>query len=201
MMTKSLSLVAVLVALLIVPAVAGADQLPFLLHGSLGFGKMLEDNAPSGGIGLGAGIIYPLEGSQIAIGGDIGFQMLGSSDETYMDYGGTVKATYKTSTIPITAQAYYMFPYTETLTFYGDVGLGLYSVRGTADVEVSAGGYSVSSSTTSSDTKLGLNGGVGARFGDPNAQISFGADLKYHVIMTDVENTDVITIYGRIFYH
>jgi len=193
MRTILAGLTAVLFVFLLLPTASNAEQLPFLLHGNLGFGKMLEDGAPDGGIGLGAGIIYPLQDSQIAIGGDLGWQMLGSEEGSY-GYG--VTADLSLSTIPITGQVYYFFPPGETVGFYADAGLGFYSLRSSIDISGVAGG-----SSSDSETEFGINGGAGARFGDPDAKITFGVDLKYHVVMTEGESTDIITVYGRIFFH
>ena len=122
--------------------------------------------------------------------------MLGSKEESYSDFGATGTMDLSMSTIPITGQAYYFFPSGDNLSFYGDVGAGFYSMRSSVDVTGVAGG-----SSSDSEMEFGINGGAGARFGDPDAQITFGVDVKYHVVMTEGESTDIITAYGRIFFH
>lgn len=201
MRAKLASVVAVLALLALLPSESTADQLPFLLHGSLGYGKMFEDSAPDGGIGFGVGIIYPLQDLPIAVGADLGYQMFGKEERSFSVPGATAKAEAKMSSIPITGRAYYMFPSGDNLNLYGVAGLGFYNMRWSADATASAEGFSFAISESGSETEFGLNGGLGARFGDPDAQLTFGFELKYHMVMTEGKNTNVITAHGRVFFH
>ncbi|MBD3161973.1 MAG: outer membrane beta-barrel protein [Candidatus Eisenbacteria bacterium] len=181
---------------------AGADRLPFWLYGNLGYGKWLEDGAPDGGIGLGAGIIYPLEDLPIAVGGELGYVMLGSYDYDFSGgFGGSVDAEASLSAIPILGQAYYMIPGGDALDLYGTLGLGFYNMRWDYDVSGEIGGIGGSFSDSESETEFGINLGAGTRFGKAERPLNFGFDFRYHIIMTENESTNVLTALGRVYFH
>jgi len=192
----------VLLILTAVPLTSIAEDLPFIVHGNLGFGKMLEDNAPGGSVGLGVGVIYPIADMPIAIGGDLGFLLLGKESESYTDpfTGATATAETKISAIPITGQAYLWFPAGEQATVYGDAGMGLYHMRWSASAKASYGGNTVSTSASDSETDFGINGGGGFKFSPADFPISFGADGKIHIVLTDVESTTVLTLMARVYF-
>lgn len=199
-MTKIYVLLAVLALAAVVPTQAAAE-LPFTIYGGAGFGKWMEDGAPDGGIGIGAGIIYPFENSPFAIGGELGYQMLGSYDYSYSGAVADASAEVKFSAIPVTAQGYYMIPVQGSVAPYVDLGLGFYSMRWKYDFEAGVEGLgSIGLDDTQSETDLGINLGGGLMFGEPDAKLRFGADLKYHIVMTENESTSIITAFGRVYF-
>jgi opacity protein-like surface antigen len=103
--------------------------------------------------------------------------------------------------IPFTGQAYYMIPTSGNLGGYIDAGLGFYMSRAKVEVSGSVPGYgSYSESDTESDTNLGINLGGGIKFGAPEKKMKFGADLKYHIVMTEGESTSLVSVFGRIYF-
>lgn len=179
---------------------ASADRLPFWLYGNLGYGKMLEDGAPDGGIGFGAGILYPLQDLPIALGGELGYVMLGSEEESFDEFGVSGKIEASFSTIPITGQAYYLIPSGDALNLYGTAGLGLYNLRWKVEASGAFDDFGTSFSESDSETKFGINFGAGTRFGQSDRPMNFGFDIRYHIVMTEEESTNVLTLMGRLYY-
>lgn len=173
----------VLAAALATPALAAG---PLHVYSGLGFGKVLEDGAPGGGLGINVGLIYQLATSPIGIGAEASYVMLGKEDVL----GGEVK----TSTIPVTAQLYYMFPSSSGTSAYIDAGGGFYSTE--AKFEANVGGQEADAS----ETDAGINFGGGVKFGSATSTIKFGVDGKYHIIMTEDESTNMITLFARVFF-
>lgn len=186
------------VALLPGQAVSAAS--PFTIYGGLGYGKIMEDNAPDGSVGFSGGVIYQPQNLPVAFGGEIGYLMLGKNEISYYEKGVEASAALKWSTIPITGQLYYMVPTSGSVVPFVDVGGGFYNLRAKAEASADTeyGDFSVSGSD--SETKFGINFGGGLQFGNPESRFSFGADARYHVIMTDVENTNLLTLFGRVYY-
>ncbi|MBM3286400.1 MAG: porin family protein [Candidatus Eisenbacteria bacterium] len=186
---------------------ASAQDKPLTFHVGAGYAKLLEDDAPGGSIGLTGGVIYNLEKPEgFAIGGEAGYLMLGKEEEEYNDdeFDVSVKSEAKLSVIPITAQGYYMVPMDGSLAPFLTLGLGFYNVRASVKVEVDSGNPVIddmlSIDDSDSETKLGMNFGGGLKFGAADARVRFGADARYHIVMTDVENTDVLTLMGRVYF-
>jgi len=193
-MAKIYVLLAVLGLAAILPMSAAAE-LPFTIYGGAGFGKWMEDNAPDGGVGFGAGIIYPFQNSPFAIGADLGYQMLGSYDGVY----GLVDevAEIKLSVIPVTAQGYYMIPVSGSVAPYLGAGVGFYNMRTKVEYKVDLPLLQEFDDTYSS-TDMGINLGGGLKFGGADSKMKFGADARFHIIMTEDESTNLVTVFGRI---
>ena len=198
-MHKIYVLLGVLVLAAFLPTPSHAE-LPFTIYGQAGFGKIMEDGAPDGGIGFGAGIIYPFANSPFAIGAELGYDMLGKEEYTDNIEGFDVSVSAKASVIPVTAQAYYMIPTTGSVGGYLDVGAGFYNVRAKVEASASIGEFDYSLDDTESETDLGINLGGGLKFGAPEKSMKFGVDAKFHIIMTEVESTNMITAFGRIYF-
>ncbi len=178
-------------------------KLPFTVFGEVGFGKLMEDGAPGGSVGFGAGLIYKVPSTPVlGIGADLGYVMLGKDSES-AEFGGGVGGSIeaKWSVIPVTAQVYYLFPSKSSMGGYLDGGAGFYNTRvkvsGTADLG-GFGSYSVDD--TSSDTNFGVNFGGGLKFGQADKKMAFGVDGKFHVIMTEGNSTNMLTVFGRLFF-
>jgi hypothetical protein len=185
-----------ILALVCAPASASAQEKPYLVHFGLGFAKATNTNAPDGSVGLQAGMIYRIPSSpKVGIGAEIGYVMLGSNTLTLYDGFNSYEEEYKWSTVPVTAQVYF-FPQLRGPTPVLTAGVGFYSLK--IEASAASGGYSASASAT--DTKLGLNFGGGFLFGSSRSSMRFGIDARYHMIMTDVETTNVICGLGRLYF-
>jgi hypothetical protein len=190
----------VVLALLCLPVTASAQEKPYLIHAGLGFAKVLNDGAPDGSIGLEAGMIYRIPSSpRVGIGAEIGYLMLGSISVT--GYYGNIayEEEHKWSSTPVTGEIYF-FPQLKGPTPVLSAGLGLYPIKVKADAAASAGGYSATASASDTSTDLGLNLGGGFLFGTSRNSMRFGIDARYHMIMTDIESTNLITAMGRIYF-
>lgn len=190
-------------AVVVVGSASIADaKLPVLAYGQVGYGKLMEDNAPNGSIGFGAGIIYKVPSKPVVgLGAEVSYVMVGKQDETVGDGDVGVTGEISLSMIPITGQAYYLVPTEGTTDPYVTGGFGVYMSR--AKVKVSAdlgqfGSYSTEETDSSSDFGFNLGGGV--IFGKDDAKLGFGADARYHIVMTDDESTSLITLFGRIYF-
>lgn len=190
----------VVVALLSQPVTASAQEKPYLIHAGLGYCKVLNDGAPDGSVGLQAGMIYRIPSSpRVGIGAEIGYLMLGSVTSSSSVYGDYMTVTAKWSSIPVMAQIYF-FPQLKGPTPVLTAGLGLYPIKVNADASASAGGYTASASASETSTDLGLNFGGGFLFGTSRSPMRFGFDARFHLIMTDIESTNLITAMGRIYF-
>jgi hypothetical protein len=191
----------VVLALVCVPVTASAQEKPYLIHAGLGYCKVLNDGAPDGSIGLQAGMIYRIPSSpKVGIGAEIGYLMLGSVSVSESDYYGNYRnVDVKWSAIPVNAEIFY-FPQLKGPTPILMAGLGLYPIKVKADASASIGGYSGAASASTTNTDLGINLGGGFLFGESRSTMRFGFDARFHIIMTDVESTNMITAMGRIYF-
>jgi hypothetical protein len=191
----------VVAALLSQPAIASAQEKPYLIHAGVGFAKALNDGAPGGSVGLEAGMIYRIPSSpRVGIGAEIGYLMLGSATNTLYDaLGNYYTQTAKWSSIPVMAQLYF-FPQLKGPTPVLTAGLGLYPIKLNYSEEAAIGAAYGQYATDVTTTDLGLNFGGGFLFGTSRSPMRFGLDARFHLIMTDVESTNLITAMGRIYF-
>jgi hypothetical protein len=191
----------VLVALLSQPVAASAQEKPYLVHAGVGFAKALNDGAPGGSLGLEAGMIYRIPSSpRVGIGVEIGYLMLGSATNTIYDNSGNYYTeTAKWPSIPVMADIYY-FPQLKGPTPVLTAGLGLYSIKLSYSEEAAIGADFGQYATDITNTDLGLNFGGGFLFGTSRSPMRFGFDARFHLIMTEVESTNLITAMGRIYF-
>lgn len=188
----------VLLVLALLPVGAQAQDKPYLVHGGLGFVKALNDEAPSGSIGLHGGVIYRLQNApQVGLGGELGYFLLGTESVNFYDGLTVVEADAKWSAVPITGQFYY-FLQPGVSTPYLTGGLGLYMFK--VDYDISIPGYGSLFSGDISETDFGVNAGVGMLFGTPRQPIRFGLDGRFHIVMTEEESTNIVAVMGRIFF-
>lgn len=188
---KVLVALSVVMGMATVAAASPDSQKPLCFHGGLGFGKMMEDGAPGGSVGFGLGLIYQKPASTWGFGLDTGYLMLGSTELTGQGAAGDETWDMSFNVLPVTTQIYKQFGNPQSTRFYVDGGLGLYNVSSSIDIP---GG----SSDSESNTDFGLNGGLGARFGSPDAKLTFGLDMKYHNVMSD-ESLGLFTALGRLY--
>lgn len=158
---------------------AAAAQHP-VVFSQIGWGKIMESDSPGGSIGFGVGLAYQFPMSNWGIGAEGSYMSLGSQDTP------AGEASY--NTMPITGQLYHWFPTTGTTHAYLDAGMGFYNTG----VEVG--------STDDSSTDFGFNFGGGLKFGSPTSSLKFGLDSKLHFISTEGESTNMLSIFGRIFF-
>jgi hypothetical protein len=190
----------VILVLLSLPVAASAQEKPYLIHAGIGYCKVLNDGAPGGSVGLEAGMIYRIPSSpKVGIGAEIGYLMLGSVTYSEQYFGDYATLTGKWSSIPVMAQLYY-FPQLRGPGPVLTAGLGLYPIKITVDAEAGVGGYYGAATTTTTNTDFGLNFGGGFLFGTSRNSMRFGIDARFHLIMTDVESTNLITAMGRIYF-
>ena len=196
----------VVVLTLVVLAVGSASiasaKLPFLVYGQVGYGKLMEDNAPNGSIGFGGGIIYKVPSKPVVgLGAEVSYVMVGKEDETVGDGEVSVTGEVSLAVIPITGQVYYFMPTEGTTDPYVTGGFGVYMSRAKVKVSANLGQFgSYSTEETDSSSDFGFNLGGGVKFGKDDAKLGFGADARYHVIMTDNDSTSMITLFGRVYF-
>lgn len=191
----------VVVALLSQPVTASAQEKPYLIHAGLGYCKVINDGAPGGSLGLEAGMIYRIPSSpRVGIGAEIGYLMLGSVTNSLSDdFGNYYTETAKWSSIPVMAEIYY-FPQLKGPTPVLAVGLGLYPIKLNYSEEAGIGGAFGQRALDLTTTDLGLNFGGGFLYGTSRSPMRFGFDARFHLIMTEVESTNLITAMGRIYF-
>lgn len=158
---------------------APAAQHP-VIFSQIGWGKIMESDSPSGSIGFGVGLAYQFPTSNWGIGAEGSYMNLGSQDTP------AGEASY--NTMPITGQVYHWFPTTGNTHAYLDAGLGFYNTG----IEVG--------SFDDSATDFGFNIGGGLKFGNPTSSVKFGLDTKLHMIQTEGESTNMLSVFGRIFF-
>lgn len=160
-----------------VVSTAAAQDRPLMLTVHAGFAKLLEDNAPSGSFGVGGGIAYVLQSMpNVAIGAEASYLILGSDEG--LDW----------SAIPVTAQIMYFFRSSGPTTVpFMDAGVGLYNLR----VKYA--------DDTESENKAGINFGGGLKL-STGGRMAFGAEARYHVVFTENESTNMLTVMGKLFF-
>ena len=194
---RALKVFAALAMLLLCVSIGQAET-PLTFYGGLGYGKILNDGAPDGSIGLTGGVMFPLSSVEnLSIGGELGYLMLGKVDERECDmFGNCYEGEMTWSLIPITGQVWYAVPTEGNMTPLLTGGLGFYMSRVKAEINTPFG----SGDDTTSETDLGLNFGGGLKFGDPEASIQFGGDARFHLVMTEGDSLKVIAIMAKIFF-
>lgn len=193
---RALTILAAL-ALLLLCVQPGQAESQLTFYGGLGYGKILNDGAPDGSIGITGGVMYPLSNMEnVSIGGEVGYLMLGKVDDSVCGPYGCFGGNLTWAVIPITGQAWYAVPTEGSMTPLLTAGLGLYMSRVKAEVTTPFG----SADDTTSDTDFGLNFGGGLKFGDPEANIKFGGDARFHLVMTEGDSLKVITLMAKIFF-
>jgi len=178
-------------------SVASAQDKPYILTAGAGFAKLLEDGAPGGSFGFLAGMHYKVPSTPgLAIGAEAGYLMLGGEDETMVFDGIPVEASVDWSIIPVTGQVtYFMGDEAAQAMPFVTAGGGLYQLR--VEVEASAMGLSASDTETSSEGGINFGGGVKM---NTDSRMSFGADARFHLILTEGESTNALTVMGRVFF-
>jgi len=161
---------------LTIVSTAAAQDRPLMLTVHAGFAKLMEDNAPSGSFGVGGGIAYMLQSMpNVAIGAEASYLNLGS--DAGLDW----------SVIPVTAQIMFFFQSSGPTTVpFMDAGVGLYNLRVKYE------------GNTESDNKAGINFGGGLKLG--GGRMAFGAEARYHVVFTEHDSTNMLTIMGKLFF-
>jgi len=154
---------------------------------------MVEDGAPTGSFCLGGSAPYALPAVEgLAVGGDLSWLFLGSHSSGEMDVSS--------SAIVLTAQAYYFVPTSSKATPFFAGGGGLYNMRahteGTVDVPLVG---PMSADETNSCNEFGVNFGGGVKV-EGNGAMAFGADVRFHVVFTDVERTNLLPVMGKVFF-
>ena len=180
-----------------ISSVASAQDKPYMLTAGAGFAKFLEDGAPSGSFGFLAGMHYKIPSQPgLAIGAEGGYLMLGGEDETFVFESIPVEASLDLSVIPITGQVTYFIGAQEAKAMpFVTGGAGFYQLR--VKAEASAMGVSASETETSSEVGMNLGGGVKM---NTDSSVSFGADVRYHLVFTEDESTNLLTVMGRVFF-
>jgi opacity protein-like surface antigen len=177
------SLAVVLVLSLASVAFAQMEK-PYLIMAQAGYTKLSETDAPSGSFGVGGGLSYMLK-PEIGIGAEVNYFRFGKEDLSGVD----LKSSF--SAIPVTGQIDYYIPTQSNMLPYVGAGAGLYNLR--ASVE----GQGVDESDSAN--KFGTNFGGGVKF-DSDKSISYGVDVRYHIAFQDVDNWDMIAVFGRLFF-
>lgn len=189
----------VFVGLAQLPQPALPASLPFLTHADIGYGRCLDDDAPGGAIGGAIGIIRLLDHRPVGLGLDLGYVNLGTESHTHRLPGGRTDTRNERWFIaPVTGQAYWFLPTAEKARFYLDAGLGYYDVA-RADLERQSGNPSLPEDPKSEGV-LGMNGGVGWMSDRPQATFAYGFDLKVHTAWTEGESTEIVALFGRIYF-
>jgi outer membrane protein W len=120
--------------------------------------------------------------SQWGIGGDVNYHRWGASDE--LNAALPTGTTASWSAIQATPHVQFRIPTQTSIKPYAQVGVGVYNIR--AKVSDST------SSTTTSDSKVGFNFGGGMDMVSGNS-MSWGIDTGYHIVSMD-NNTSVNNI-------
>lgn len=145
-----------------------------------------------GGLGFGAAYWRGIS-PQISWGAEVGYENLGSVDETTTDPILLTTSTTKISgsVFRINPAFRYNFGTGVGPNFYAQAGAGLYSVSG--KVEDATTGVS----TSDSQSKLGLNFGAGVGFPmGPKTRLHLQGN--YHTVSTDGTSTNYVTFNAGI---
>jgi hypothetical protein len=195
------SLMVAMLVLAVCAAGALAAEKPLSFYAGAGFSKMMNDGAPGGSVGFIGGLIYKMQGP-FALGGETGFLMLGKNSVSYSGFlgMGDYSLESKLSCIPITGQAYYMIPTQGSTAPYLTGGIGFYNSRAKVTASGSYAGYGASSSDTASNTDFGINLGGGAKMGKGGGKVQFGADARFHIIMSDGDSGKLLALMARAYF-
>jgi len=197
MRPRSISLI-LSMALLALPHLGFCDDLPLVTCVGLGFGKCLNDYAPSGSVAAGIGIMHELQGRSIGIGFDLGYVGLGTDTRTYRAPSGrTKRQDERWFSTPMTGQIYLFLPTAERARFYLDGGAGFYEVHRANLKEQTPPGELPDLDTQGA---LGVNGGIGWVSDRPDRPWFFGFDLKLHAVATNKQSTEFVTLLARIYF-
>ena len=184
MFKKVLITVAVLAIAVSASTTFAQGTRPYLMMAQAGYTRLSESDAPSGSFGVGGGLSYMWR-PDMAIGGEVSYFNFGSEDVSGLNMESSLSA------IPVTGQVAYYVPTESNFMPYIGAGAGLYNLR--ASVE----GPGVDESKNSN--KFGTNFGGGIKF-ESDKNWSYGVDVRYHIAFQDVENWDMIGVFGRLFF-
>jgi hypothetical protein len=154
------------------------------LWGGAGFVKLLVEGAPGGSYSVDGGIDFIVR-PDVRIGAEVGYLSFGS-----MVIGG---GNYETSlsAVPVLGQITYDATSWEGVVPYLRGGAGLYHLRATDE------GTEDDESFT--ENNFGFNIGGGIRIEGENT-FSYAVELRYHLALRDIENWDIIEIFGRVIF-
>lgn len=192
---KKAVLCAGLVAVALTGFAAGASaQTSWMKTVQLGYAKMSEDGAPSGSIGGHAGL-YAGVHSVLGVGGELGYHSLGSEDVAVPGGTQTTSASTWRATGSVIARGT-----TGTVRPFAVGGLGAYSLRGSTEGPLG--------DASDSEMKFGFNLGAGLMFKGPSSPVGFGAEARWHSIMSGMVDTttgdesalDMVTLQAGIFF-
>ncbi len=191
-MAKRLSLVVLVAAMavfLVTPA-SGQETSPYMWMVDAGYAKWLEDGAPDGSFGVGGGMAYMFRSMpMMTVGAEVHYLALGSEDV------GDVEVTW--AVIPVTGQVMYFMEMESRAMPFLTGGAGLYHLRTDVDCEDDCMGLFVEDTET--DNKGGINLGGGLKI-ETDGRMSFGADARIHIVFTEDETTNILTVMGKVFF-
>jgi len=200
---KKLTLVVSVVALSVCLAASASaqDEKPYLLSVGGGFSKMVEDGAPSGSFCLGGGVHYLIPSVDgFALGAEFSWLSFGSEDMSGEVLGTTMDLELSSSAIVVTGQASYFVPTSSKASPFVTGGGGLYNMRAHSEGSMSSELLGkVSVDETDSSSEFGINFGGGVKV-DTEGRVGFGADVRFHIVFTEVESTNLLTVMGRLFF-
>jgi hypothetical protein len=202
---RKLAFSAIVVLTAALAASPALGQMSGMVFGGLGYGKLVEQDEPEGSVGFSGGFIVPLGTSSAAIGLEGHYIILGENERTWRFNNDTIgRAEVKRSSIPITAQLYYFIPRGGGAGAYLDAGAGVYYTRTNAKgtlIDDDGNDAAIVREQADTETDAGVNVGGGLRFGGAeDGSIGLGIDAKYHIIFQDERETDMVSLFGRIFF-
>lgn len=192
-MRKVVSISALLLAL--TASLAAAEQGEFLLGGTAGMGVPTGDFGDAADPGFAGGVFGDyMVTPNLAIGVDAIFHSFGGSDDLVaaLDFlsGGLIDdASFQV--LQFTGHGRWIFTPEQQVMPYLTAGGGIYNL--TAKVEGPGG------DADDSESKAGMFGGAGLDF-KVNPMFRVGVEGAYHTIFTDTENTQVISVLGRVSF-
>ena len=180
-MKKLLVAVLAMGCLLAVPVAGNAQGLSYDVTAAIDLPMGDFGDVVGTGFGVGADVFFwsPASMPELQVGGRAAFNLF-TAEEQDFGFGTTVKTS--ANTIELMPSVRYTLPTSGNMTFFGQVGLGLFLVNAKVETE----GFFGAGEDTDSDTKIGLTlaGGATMPVG--------GRDLVIMPLLSLVEDTNYL---------
>ncbi len=161
-------------------------------HGGLGIPMGDFGDVSKLGFGFGADFEYYVI-KDVSVGASVAYNITEASDD-YKSFWLLSDSTADVKSFKIlqgTVFGSYHIPTQSKISPYVKAGVGIYNLKA-GDIE-----FQDSTLTSDSETKLGINGGAGLRFGVSD-KLNVFLEGTFHNVFTDVKNTKYLNVFGGV---
>jgi hypothetical protein len=173
---------------------------PVSVNCGVGYNKSVNEGAPDGAVGIHGSLLVKAQ-RNLSAGLEVGYLDLGTYYTVLFGSQADAIGSADVTQIPITAGFEYNLSPEGTMHPLLVGGVGLYVSKIDAEVTVLGQQGSLTLSDSSTETDLGFNLGSGIKFGRESQTVRFGADARFHVVLTEEESTRMVNVMGRLYFN